>query len=334
MKDLTNTDLLKQPPRRLCSTLGMSEADWLAQRARGLGGSDAATVCGVNPWKTPFALWMEKTNRQAPPDLSDSESVHFGKMLESVVADEFERRSGLKVQRRNAIFQSAAYPWMLADVDRAVVGQNAGLECKTTSAYNGDAWESGRVPDNYMLQVQHYMAVMGWEACYIACLIGGQRFVWDRIERDEAIIAAVVAAEKQFWEQNVQGDVAPDITGGDKETLDSLFPAQELPDMLEPDSNMLAKARLCRTLEAEIKQLEDRKEKAVNELKFIIGENAGISGVCTWKQSKDRETVDWKKLALDTLAQIGESATPELMEQYTTKKPGNRPFKITLKEEQ
>ena len=107
-------------------------------------------------------------------------SAYFGNVLEEVVAQEFAKRTGLKVQRRNAILQHPAYPWMLANVDRLIVGERIGLECKTASEYLKKEWEGEEIPVTYLLQCQHYMAVTGYEAWWIAVLIGGNKFVYKR----------------------------------------------------------------------------------------------------------------------------------------------------------
>ena len=319
--------------KKICSTAGLSHQDWLEQRRRGIGGSDAAAACGVSPWKTPFALWLEKTKRAEPDDsLSKNDAVHFGTLLEDVVAKEFERRSGLKVQRRNAIFQSDDNPFMIADIDRAIVGQNAGLECKTTSAYNASAWEGDSIPDNYLLQVQHYMSVMGWEKCYVACLIGGQDFVWKPVARNDALIDALIKTEKEFWERNVLEDIAPDICATDD--LTRLYPANTNLDLLEADERAIETARHILNIDEQIKRLKVSSDILKNELKLLIGDHAGIKGVCTWKQNKSKAETDWERLAFDLYADAHDGAELPITirEKYTTIKEGARPFRMTFKE--
>ena len=318
--------------KKICSTTELTHAEWLEQRGRGLGGSDAAAACGVSPWKTPYDLWLEKTQRATPDDLSDNEVVHFGTILEPVVAKEFESRTGLKVQRRNAIFQSEENPFMIADIDRVIVGENAGLECKTTSAFNAEAWEGDKVPDNYMLQVQHYISVMGWERCYIACLIGGQKFVMKPIARNDALIDALIKTEKEFWEHNVLEDIAPAIRADDDIT--KLYPVQTDSDLLAADDEAIEKARKILSLDAQMKRLKASSDMLKNDLKLIVGDHAGIEGVCTWKQNKDRKEVDWQSLAFDLYkdAYNGAELPTAIQDKYTTIKEGARPFRVTYKE--
>ena len=195
-------------------TAKMSEVDWLQARTHGIGGSDASVIVGVNKWKTPFELWLEKTG-QVDPVSSDSEAAYFGNILEDVVAKEFEKRSGKKVRRRNAILHHPKYDFIRANVDRLVVGEKSVLECKTASAFLANEWEGEEVPASYLVQMQHYLGVLGeeYKKGYFAVLIGGQKFVWKEIERDDELIDMIFQAEKEFWENHVLKEVPPSLDG-------------------------------------------------------------------------------------------------------------------------
>ena len=162
----------------LANTLHMDRKAWLEARKQGLGGSDVATIAGLSKWKSQVQVFLEKTQAIEQEDVQ-SEVAYFGNVLEEVVAQEFAKRTGLKVQRRNAILQHPAYPWMLANVDRLIVGERIGLECKTASEYLKKNGRMKKYPVTY-LQCQHYMAVTGYEAWWIAVLIGGNKFVYKR----------------------------------------------------------------------------------------------------------------------------------------------------------
>lgn len=121
----------------------------------------------------------------------------------------------------NAMFRSKNHPFMLADVDRMIVGENAGLECKTASPYMEDKWKDGKIPMSYQVQCHHYMAVCGADAWYIAVLIYGREFKYYKIERDEALIADLVRIEQDFWENHVQKGIMPAPDGS--KTADSVI---------------------------------------------------------------------------------------------------------------
>ncbi|HHR2781106.1 TPA: YqaJ viral recombinase family protein, partial [Listeria monocytogenes] len=86
-----------------------------------------------------------------------------------------------------------------------VVGEDAILECKTASAYLAKEWEADEVPATYLVQIQHYLAVTGKNKAYVAVLIGGNKFIWKEIERDDELINQIIAFELDFWETNVKG---------------------------------------------------------------------------------------------------------------------------------
>ena len=153
------------------STLNMPREEWLQLRKSGIGGSDAGAICGLNPYASPMSVYRDKTTE----DLSDmdSETMRQGRDLEDYVARRFMEATGLKVRRSNMMYRSEEHPFMIADVDRLIVGEDAGLECKTASAYNADKWKDGEVPLHYLMQCCHYMAVTGRSAWYIAVLIYG-----------------------------------------------------------------------------------------------------------------------------------------------------------------
>lgn len=194
------------------SVTEMTQEEWLAHRQQSIGSSEIAAALGVSPWKSRFQLWCEKVGECDPPDLSDREQVYWGTVLEDVVAKEFALRTNLKVARLNYILAHPEAPYLTANIDRRVVGEKAGLECKTTSSYQAKEWNDDKVPDHYYLQVQHQLAVTGWDHWYIAVLIGGQRFLWKKIERDESIIAGILTGAAEFWRM-VETKEAPPADG-------------------------------------------------------------------------------------------------------------------------
>ncbi|MBU66047.1 MAG: hypothetical protein CL858_11415 [Cupriavidus sp.] len=194
----------KRPALRLVSTQDMSRGDWLEVRKQGIGGSDAAAAVGLNPYKSQLELWLEKTGREAelrkPDPDDDTEPIYWGTLLEPLVAAHYTKRTGNRVRRVNAVLQHREIPFMLANIDREVVGvENVGLlECKTAGINGARLWRDG-VPEYVQLQVQHQLAVTGKSAGDVAVLICGQAFEVHRIERDDALIARLIELEARFW---------------------------------------------------------------------------------------------------------------------------------------
>ena len=259
--------------------------EWLAERNRGIGGSDIATILGLNKWKSPLQLFLEKTGKVVAEDLSDKEVIYWGNVLEDVVAKEFERRTGKKVRKRHVMFCDDKYPYMRANVDREVVGENAVLECKTTDKRNADQWVDDQVPANYILQCQWYMMIRGYEKAYIACLIGGNQFVFKEIERDEELIEIIKGKAVEFWETNVLGDVEPDADYMDKAAYKQLTLC---PDAIELPDDIDFKIELLEEIKRDEKTLKQTKDKLEAEIKQAMqGHEVGLTSKyrLNWKKS-------------------------------------------------
>jgi len=289
-------------------------AAWLDARKKGIGGSDAGVIVGLNRWKSPFALWLEKTGQMEPDSLEDNEYVYWGNVLEETVAREFTLRTGKKV-RRCGLLQHDEIPFLLASVDRLVVGENAGLECKTANGFAAKDWDGDNVPDSYYVQCQHYMLVTGAERWYIACLIGGNHFVMQTIERNEDDIKALLEAEKEFWQKVTTGEM-PDVDGSEDcaralaEKFKGGLPAIELPS--SADGIFSEIDTLTESAESIKMQIEEKK----NELRKLLGDaEAGTTATgrkVTWKVQAGRVTIDSKRLKAER---------PEVYQQYS--KQGN-----------
>ena len=197
-------EILQRPALRLVKTTSLDRDQWLKVRKGGIGSSDAATAVGLNPYKSQLQLWMEKTGRDGGLPLvdpnDDQSPMYWGTLLEPIVAAHYSRRTGHRVRRVNAVLQHPQYPWMLANIDREVVGAPDVqiLECKTAGIHGARLWREG-VPEYVQLQVMHQLAVTGKQAADVAVLIGGQELQVFRIERDDTLIAQLITLEQQFW---------------------------------------------------------------------------------------------------------------------------------------
>lgn len=198
------------------STLGMSREEWLELRRHSIGGSDAAAIIGLSKWASPYTVWADKTGRL--PDKPDTEAMRQGRDLEEYVAQRFREATGKRVKRCNAILYNPAYPHSHADVDRMIVGENAGLECKTTSTLDVKQFRGVEFPEKYYAQCVHYMAITGADRWYLAVLVLGKEFHVYTLERDEAEIRALMDAETAFWEQYVETDTPPAADGAESTT--------------------------------------------------------------------------------------------------------------------
>jgi len=297
----------------LASTENMSYEDWLEHRRQGIGGSDASVVCGINKYKSPVELWMDKTGQTPPQEAG--EAAYWGTQLEAIVRAEFTKRTGIEVNKPSVILQSEEHPFMLANLDGICEVPDVGtciFEAKTASAYKAGEWED-TIPDEYQLQIQHYMAVTGYAGTYIAVLIGGNTFRWKFVERDEELISMLIELETAFW-NHVQDGTPPPLDGSEASAkfLSERFPSSTpLSHITLPDTaaDLLAQYdEACEQLE----EVTERKQKAENLLKEMMGSNEiGTAGgrIITWKNVA-QERLDSKTLKAEH---------PALCKKYTNK---------------
>ena len=312
--------------RRLASTTELTREQWLDIRQLGIGSSDAAVAIGLSPYKCPLSLWLEKTARKAPEDISQKEAVLWGVELEPVLAQVYTKRTGYKVRRVNAVLQHPEHTFMLANLDREVVGHPDGpgiLEIKTASYHSAPQWEEG-VPVAYQCQVLHQLAVTGHAWAEVAVLIGGQDFRIYRIERDEEKIGDLIRREAHFWQQ-VRQDWQPEPDGSSDAAaaLGWLFPRDDgqTVDLSDsPEFNQLF-GQLLQLREQ--KEVVEQQESLIKQrLQATLGEaTAGLfaNGKITWKRSKDRLAPDLERLGQDH---------PDLLSHYVKPVPGVRRFTI------
>lgn len=282
---------------RKVPTANMSREEWTELRAPTIGGSDAAAILGLNPYKSPYALWAEKTGKVIPEDISQKESVRLGTDLEDYVAHRFMEATGKKVRRENATIFRDDMPYAHANYDRLIVGERAGLECKTTNALHMSKFKNGEFPANYYVQCCHYLLVSGLDRWYLAVLVLGIEFKVFVIARDEAELEALKAAEENFWYQ-VQNDLPPAIDGMDS-TMDALneaFPTSE-PDTEMDLTGCAVDLAILDECAQQITALEEKKAAAQARIMEAMGTTErGSYGnyLVSWKSQK-RQTFDRKK---------------------------------------
>ena len=283
------------------STLDMSHEEWLMQRRKGIGGSDAGALLGLNPYRGAYDVYADKIG-MAPP-VEDNEAMRQGRDLEAYVAERFEQETGKRVRRRNAIITNSEYPFALANIDREIVGEHAGLECKTTSVLSLTRYKNGEFPSEYYCQCMHYLMVTGWDKWYLAVLVYGTDFKIFEIERDEDEIAALVEAERRFWEDNVAKGVPPAPSGADgtDKTISAVYP-NDNGDIDTVDITPFAsEVQRYITLTDRIKTY-DREKNAIKQHIQLYMKDAGRAkcdiAKVSWK-SQTRSRYDTEKLIAD-----------------------------------
>ncbi len=300
-------------------------AKWLAVRNKGIGGSDAGTIMGLNPYRSRLSLWMEKTGKQEPQDLSDKESVQWGIRNEPTIAAWFSQTTGKKL-RKCGTMQSNKHPWLLANVDRLIEGEKAGLEIKTAGVRQAHRWDGDEVPDEYYCQCQHYMLVTGLDMWYIAVLIGGNKAIYKEVPRNEKFIQEMFAREAGFW-VSVEEDIMPEVDGSEdtKNSLSNLYPQAKNDTEIEFESTDIIE-EIFRDYEEYNKRIEDYTYLATeceNKIKKLMGENARCrigEHRASWTNSAGRTTIDAKALKQNN---------PKIYEKY--KKVGKPSRRFSMK---
>ena len=308
------------PAVELVKTNTLTRDEWLQARKQGIGGSDAAAIVGLDPWRSSFDVYADKLGLR--PEIPDNEAMRQGRDLEQYVAERFMEATGKKVRRRNAMLQHPEYPFMIANIDRFVIGENAGLECKTTSMLNKAKFSQGEFPPNYYVQCVHYMAVTGAERWYLAVLVLNKSFHVFTIERDEAEVQALIAAEKDFWENHVLKQIppAPDGSESTSELIKTMYP--------EAKEHFTAslfgyeeKISTYLNIDNQIKELERKREAIKQELQLAMDEaeiGRAQGYIIEWK-NQVRQTLDTQRLKKEQA---------EIYQQYLKPAQTVRVFKV------
>lgn len=274
-------------------------------RTKGIGGSDAAVVVGLSPFKSPYQLYLEKRG-EAPQSDEETFRMQLGNILEEPVAQLYCEHTG-RIMRRQPLAVHADYPFMLANIDRQIIKDPRGpgiYEGKTTNDWTGrEIHGANDIPDHYYLQAQHYMAVYDYAWASFGILIGTARFVWCDIDRNDEVIAELIRQEGEFWERVQSGDPPP-IDGSPRtgELLKKLYPSDTGKTLVIEAPPLIEAARLLVSAKAVVKQAEADIALYENQLKSAIGD-ASLAvlpgfGEITWKQasSTSKEILDVDKL--------------------------------------
>lgn len=278
--------------KMLVATSGLSHEEWLRYRKMGIGGSDAGAICGLNPYSTAMHVFADKVSEEVED--KDNEPMRQGRDLEDYVARRFMEATKLKVRKANAIFYNEDHPFMLANIDRLLVGEPVGLECKTTNILNADKWKDGEVPAHYLLQCYHYMAVTGASAWYIAVLIMGKEFKYARVERDEEIIQNLIQLEDDFWNNHVCKKIMPEPDGSKAadELINSYFGTSHSKNAIILQGFDQALQRRDEVTEL-LTKLEQEKKKIEQDIKLFM-EDAEVASSTSYR-------VTWKNTATSKL---------------------------------
>lgn len=326
--------------------------EFLQRRRKGIGGSDMAAILGLSPYKTPFAIWQDKTGRAIDHTTPEQEErMGWGNILEDVVARHYADKCGRRVQRINQQMQHKRWPVIIGNVDRVcvqqgtqarwdsktgrVLGADAVLEVKTASAFaarDSDNWgEPGTdaVPQHYWMQVQHYLGITGLPVADLAVLFGGQQFRTYTIHADTALHDDMFAQAADWWERHVVADVPPDPTTEEEARL-AWKTARAGATLVADYDTAQAVYRLQEVkrqideLKTEEAELRDRICPVFQDAEILIWQGQKLA---TWKANKPSAKTDWKAVA----TALG--ADTNLIAQHTTTTEGARVLRLVSNKE-
>lgn len=279
-------------------TADVARQIWLQERLKGIGASEAPTILGLNPYKSAYALWCEKTGIVEPADLSENEAVGWGIDLEPLIAKKYAKVTGRELDDpgRFTVQRHAEYEWMVATLDRVILPPVEGregpgcLEIKTTGSRHAQEWEED-APVGYQVQLQHQLAVTGFGWGALCVLIGGQDLRYIDLARNDEFIAHMIGEELKFLEMvKRQEPPAVDASDSTKAALAKAFPMDKGAEILMPPESCswyerIANARMI------IKEAEKDIQECENLIKSAIGDaSTGLrpdgSGGWSWKFQK------------------------------------------------
>ena len=288
----------------LTPTTGLTKADWLRFRQKGIGGSDIAAVCGISKWKSPLALWHEKTEK-IEDDQKENLPAELGIYLEPFMKDKFEKwiekDEGISVSVQSVpyVLQHKTNEIALANLDGAFIHPVKGpcmTEYKTTSEYFFKQWQDDNLPDNYYLQAQWYLYVTDLEYCYLSFLIGNRKFDVLLIERNQEVIDEIVEKADHFWNTFVIPRIAPapsgDISSG--EALKKMYPKEEEGKIIDCTGDGDIEHNFVKVdfINEQIKGMKEELEVNKQAIKAKQGDNVIL--ICgekksTWKEQSKKE---------------------------------------------
>ena len=281
----------------------------LRTRTLGIGSSEAGTVCRLNPYRTWYDLWLSKTGRK-PAETTASEAQHFGTLLEPLLAREYTRRTGRRLRRMRKTLVHRTRPYMLAHLDRVVIGEKRIVELKSAGLRMHHQWgpsgtpitdaadgAENAAPPDYIAQITHAMLVYGATRADLVVLIGGNDFRIYPATLDPVFAEALMEREHTFWHAFVVPDQPPPA-----QTLDdiNLMYPHDNTRILDADPDTRHHVDELRTLK---KRLKDTKtaidhhtfqvKNAMGEHRILLNERRRI--IATWKHH-DTHRLDQNRL--------------------------------------
>jgi putative phage-type endonuclease len=295
----------------------MNREQWIEERRKAVGGSDAAAVCGMSRWRSPLDIYLDKIGES--PEQEETPDMRRGTLLEPVVRQMYCDETGNSVFTPSGIVHSTRYPWAIANID-AVTDDNVVVELKTSRTKQG--WGdpgSSEIPVEYLFQVQHYMAVRNANRSHVAVLFGGFDFAVYSIDRDNDFIELMMEREKEFWWRVVNREPPHPVT---TEDMNRRWPISR-PNSVPATMRELKRVAAISMIKDKIATDEEILKRLEAECKELMGDSDSLAFngdvIATWKTAAAAKRFD---------ANAFKVVHPELYEQFLISGKPSRRFLI------
>ena len=296
---------------------------WLEERQKSLGGSEAAAVCGLSPWRTPYQVWEDKLNLSEPQE--PTEAMEWGSLLEPLIRQRYSDVTGRAVRLPSGILHHPTVDFMSGSIDGFTEDERL-IEIKTSRF--GEGWGeegSDEIPVPYILQVQHYLAVTGLKVADVPVLIGGQDFRIYEVKADLEFQEKLIEKETAFWELVKTGTPPEPIN-----TQDAIKRyAKSQGKSLVATENIVLALKALSACKKEIESYEAELEIAKLKVMSYMGEADTLANVdgeilCTWKSDRSGKPIQIVKEAMKAL----KKEYPDIYSKYWEEGKPSRRFLI------
>lgn len=328
----------KAPLARRVLPANASREEWLLQRRKGLGGTDTATLAGVNKFSSPYEVWLEKHDTEPPVEV-DKDIFWYGHVMEPIIIQRFKEKTGIEV-RQVGTYVSKEHPELYVNPD-GFTSDGGVLEMKTTDWYteSGEIWNSGEIPDHPMMQIQKALAVTGRSHGWIVALVDRSLKIHGPIPRDEEMISDLIARETAWWQKHIVDGVEPaiDYATVDYDELLLRFPSASEGKTLVADDAPIPELIVDSFIEfARVRDARLQAEKAEKELKARLVAHLGESETliiggkpaATWKNKAGASYVDVDAL-LSLVAELQDRPVFEVKTAFTKRRAPSRSLLVS-----
>jgi putative phage-type endonuclease len=310
------------PNRPLIIPKPADRQQWLAERRKGIGGSDSAAAVGLSKWTTRLELFLDKRGEL---EKHETPQMRWGTALEQPIRQEYCNQTGAEVLIPDAIYQHPDHKFALVNLDGIVINRERIFEAKT--ARSGEGWgEPGtdEVPAEYLLQAQHGMAITGLPATDIAVLIAGSDFRIYVVEADRSLQSMLLEREAEFWDM-VEQNTPPEPTTLEDVKLRWRVAQNDSP-AIATEEDARAVIELAQLKKA-MKDAEARDEALRARLQGVIRDSASLvtpAGdlLATWKNVNAAPRFDMEQFKREQ---------PDLYQQYLREASPRRMFLLKVK---